>query len=121
MSLRPELNFHCPIFSVALPALSAAEVCLRGECSSRLRPRMMFLIHTLQPVERNVRVNLRGRNVGVPENSLHGAQIRSVLDHVRGATVPQHVRAGVTPALRRRFDHLPHSLPRDLLGPACDE
>jgi hypothetical protein len=40
---------------------------------------------------------------------------------VGGATVAYHVRAGVATGFRRRFHHLPHSLPRDLLGPARDE
>ncbi len=56
---------------------------------------MMFRIHTFQPVERYVRINLRRRNVGVAEDGLHGSQIGAILDHVGRAGVTQHVRAGV--------------------------
>ena len=58
---------------------------------------MMFLIHTLQPIERQVRINLRGRNIGMPKDGLNCAQVCAVLDHVRGATVTQHVRTRFAP------------------------
>jgi len=53
---------------------------------------MMFLIHSSQPVERQMRINLRCGDIGVAENRLNGAQIGAILDHVRGAGMPQHVR-----------------------------
>jgi hypothetical protein len=56
---------------------------------------MMILIDSLKPIQSQVRVNLRRRNIGVPEDSLHGPQIRTVLHHVSGATVTQHVRARI--------------------------
>ena len=87
-----------------------------------LAARMMLLVHPIQPIERQVRVNLRGRNIGVAEDGLHRAQVGAVLHHVGGATVAQHVRAGMTRRLRRRVvHHLPHPLPRDRPCPARDE
>ena len=59
-----------------------------------------------------MRVHLRGRNVRVPQDRLHGAQVGAVLHHVRRAGVAQHVRTGVSALRRRRTDHLPHSLTR---------
>jgi hypothetical protein len=55
----------------------------------------MFLIYALQPIKCDVRINLRRGNIGVPKNGLHSAQVGAVLDHVGGATVPQHVRTGM--------------------------
>ena len=78
---------------------------------------MMLLVHAVQPVERQMRVHLRGRDVGVPEDGLHRAQVGAVLHHVRRATVAQHVRAGVPRRLRRGIiHHLPHALARDVFA-----
>ena len=64
-----------------------------------------------------MRVHLGSGNVGMAENRLHGSQIGAVLDHVRRATVTQHVRAGMTSGIRRcRFDHLPDPLAGELAG-----
>jgi len=58
-----------------------------------------------------MRINLRGRNIGMAENSLHGAKIGTILHHVRGAGMPQHVRARVTAGSQRGLtDELPNSL-----------
>ena len=51
--------------------------------------------NTLQAVEGNVRINLRGRNVGVAEDGLYCSEIGPILDHMRRAGVTQHVRTGV--------------------------
>ena len=73
---------------------------------------MMLCIHALQTIESDVRVNLRCRNVGVPEDGLHRAQIGTVLHHVRRAGVPQHVRAGMATRAEARLAHqLPDVLP----------
>ena len=40
----------------------------------------------------NVRVYLRGGNVGVAEHHLQAAQVGAALEQVRGETVAQHVR-----------------------------
>src|SRR5690242_13312444 len=61
----------------------------------RLRSGVMFLIHILQPVQRQVGVHLRCRNVSVAEDGLHGAQVSTIFHHMSSATVAQHVRAGI--------------------------
>jgi hypothetical protein len=56
---------------------------------------MVLLVHALQPIESQVRVNLRSRNIGMAKDGLDRAQVRAILDHMRGATVAQHVRTGI--------------------------
>jgi len=56
---------------------------------------MMFRVHALETIQRNVGINLRCRNIGVAKDRLHGAQIGSILDHMRRTRVPQHVRTGM--------------------------
>ena len=53
---------------------------------------MMLRVHALQPVERDMGVNLRRRNIGVAEDSLHGAQVSAIFHHVGGTGVSQRVR-----------------------------
>jgi hypothetical protein len=46
-------------------------------------------MHSFEPSQRQVRVDLGGGNIGVAEQQLHRAQVRAVLHHVGGATVAQ--------------------------------
>src|ERR1039458_10106489 len=72
---------------------------------------MMLRVHALRPVERNVRINMRGRYVGVAEDGLHRAQVGPILHHMRRAGVTQHVRTGVASRGETRFaDQLPDAL-----------
>ena len=72
---------------------------------------MMLLIYTLQSIERQVRVDLRGRNISVAKDGLYCAQVRAILDHVCGATVAQHVRTRIAPHSRGcSSNHLPDAL-----------
>ena len=74
-------------------------------------------------IQRYVGINLRGRNVGVAENGLHGAQICAILHHVSGATVAQHVRRCV-PRIgcsRLVLHHLPNALASQAAAAARDE
>jgi hypothetical protein len=48
---------------------------------------MMFGMQLLQPLTSDVRVDLRGRDVGVTEEELHHAQVGAVVDEVRGKGV----------------------------------
>src|SRR5437016_14660026 len=78
---------------------------------------MVLLINVLQAIKRNVRVNLRSRNISVAQDGLDGSEICAVLHHVCGATVAQHMRAGVaTCAQRSGANNLPDALPRQLAG-----
>ena len=51
-------------------------------------------MNVFEAVEREMRVDLRGGDVGVAKQKLDAAQIGAVFDHVGGATVSQLVRAG---------------------------
>jgi hypothetical protein len=83
---------------------------------------MMFLIHTLQSIEREVRVDLRGRNIGVAQNGLNRAQVCAVLDHVCGTTMAQHVRTGIASHARRcRSNHLPDPLTSQFASSTSEE
>ena len=53
---------------------------------------MMFSVQLLQPLARDVRVDLRGGNVRVPEQQLHHPQIGTVVDEMRREGVPQRMR-----------------------------
>src|SRR5678815_370026 len=84
-----------------------------------LRPRMMFLVHTLQSIQRQMRVHLGSGNIGVAQDDLYGAQIGAIFDHVRGTTMPQHVRAGIASGAHRgRANHLPDPLSGQFSAPA---
>src|SRR5579883_670822 len=73
---------------------------------------MMKPMDSLQSPERQMRVHLRRRNIGMSKKCLYGAQVGAVLDHVCGAAVSQLMRTGVRVA---RFDQPPHPLPRQRL------
>ena len=78
---------------------------------SRLRSGMMLRIHALQPIQRYVRINLRRRDIRMAENGLHRAEIGSVLDHVRRARVPKHVRTGAASGRQHSDSSFPNQLP----------
>src|SRR4051794_40875621 len=87
-----------------------------------LRARMMLAIDRLQSIKRYVGVDLRGRYIGVAKKSLDGAQVGTILHHVSGATVAQHVRAGFArPGGRGSTHQLPHPLARQSLAAFADE
>ena len=74
-----------------------------------LPPRMMLPMHRLQPPQCQMRIHLRRRNVRVPQQHLHAAQIRAMFHHVRCAAVPQPVRARVFVS---HLHQVPDPLPR---------
>jgi hypothetical protein len=45
---------------------------------------MMLLINGSQPIERQVRINLRSGNVSMAQDGLHSAKVGTVFHHVRG-------------------------------------
>src|SRR5262245_5525222 len=53
---------------------------------------MRRVVDLRQPVEVQVRVNLRRRKVGVTEQLLHGAQIAALLEQMRRERMPQPMR-----------------------------
>ena len=66
--------------------------------SARMVPRVQLL----QPLARDVRIDRRRRDVGMPEQELHDAQIRAVIEQVGRERMPQGVRRQV-----RRRDRRP--------------
>ena len=54
---------------------------------------MSLRVSLFQPLDSNVRVNLRGRKTRVTEQRLHTPQIRAAIEHVRCKAVPKLVRA----------------------------
>src|SRR6185436_15937030 len=78
-------------------------------------PRVMFRVQCLQALARDVRVDLRGGDVGVTEKELHDPQVGTVVDEVRGESVAQNVRRellGGYRALTVAADQVPERLPR---------
>src|SRR5579872_162636 len=51
--------------------------------SSRFRSRVVLLIHAFQSVERQVCVDLGGRNIRMTQDGLNRTQICAILHHVR--------------------------------------
>src|SRR3954471_10930761 len=87
-----------------------------------LRPRVMFGVNGFQPVESQVRVDLRGGNVGMAKQCLYSSEVGAVLDHVRGATVAQHMWTGFSrPRRCRTTDKLPDPLSSERFSRAPDE
>src|ERR1700730_14602844 len=90
------------IFSLILTLL------LSGSC---LCSGMMFLVNAFEPIEGEVRIDLRGRDIGMAQDGLNRAQVRAVLDHVSSAAMAQHVRTGMALHARRSgAHHLPDAL-----------
>ena len=54
---------------------------------------MRVRVGFLQPLNRHVRVNLRGRKTGMAKQRLHAAQIGAAIEHVGGETMSKFVRA----------------------------
>ena len=57
-----------------------------------LPARMVFCVQLLEALARNVRVNLRGRNIRVPQQHLHHAQVCAVIEQMGGKRMPQRMR-----------------------------
>src|SRR3954454_9905507 len=60
---------------------------------AQLRARVCAEVDVLQPVGREVRVELRGGDVGMTEHLLQAAQVAAAGEQVRGERVAQRVRA----------------------------
>src|ERR1044071_3666693 len=76
---------------------------------------MVSGVQRLQALARDVRVDLRGGDVGMPEKELHDAQISAVIDEVRGKGMAQHVRRELLAGNRARAiapDQVPERLAR---------
>src|SRR3954449_5463485 len=58
-----------------------------------MRPRMRLEVGRLELLPREVRVELRGREVGMAEHLLDRAQVTAAREQVRRKAVPESVRA----------------------------
>src|SRR5918995_1719289 len=72
-----------------------------GGALLRRRPRVGAEVDLLDLVVREMRVELGGGNVGVPEHLLHRAEVAPAGQQVRGEGVPQRVRAHLAVEPRR--------------------
>ena len=81
------------------------------DCSFTLHPLVWpgddVPMYCFQPAQRKMCVDLGGGDVSVAEESLDSPEIGSILHHVSGATVAQHVGTGARPTLHQA----PHPLP----------
>jgi hypothetical protein len=60
-----------------------------------LRPWMKLPMNSFEPLLIDMRVDLRGRNIGVAEHLLNNPQIGAVSEQVRRETMPEKVRVNV--------------------------
>ncbi len=83
---------------------------------------VMVGVNLLQAIERHVRVDLSGGNVSVSEHGLHGAQVGSVGDHVRGRRMAQHMGRGVAASgLRGAVHDHPDALAGEFVSASREE
>src|SRR4051794_13385661 len=78
--------------------------------SRLLRPRMEAMMHGLEPLLIDMRVDLRGGDIRMSEHLLDDAQVGAVAQQVRGKRMPQQVRVNVNAhagELRDLFHNLP--------------
>src|SRR5881394_4082771 len=86
--------------------------------------RMVFCVELLEPLARDVRVDLRGRDVGVAEQELHHAKVGAVVDEVRREGMAQHVRRELLAGNGARAvapDEMPERLARHARAAGGDE
>src|SRR2546423_1090248 len=90
------------------------------------RPRMKTVVHRPHPLLKDVRVNLRRREIRVAQHHLDGTQIGATLEEMGGERMTQHVRAerrGDACAPPIRLQHLPEAAARQSssAAPRVDE
>src|SRR3954469_20669692 len=66
--------------------------CFRKSVAGVSATRMMLRVQLLQALARYMRIDLRRRDVGVPQEQLDHAQVGAVIDEVRGECMAQAVR-----------------------------
>src|SRR5215469_17308761 len=77
----------------AIPAPMTANVTARVRMETPLLPSWMELpVNGSKIVPIDVRVDLRRRQVGMPEHLLHGAEVSPTLEEMRRERVPERVR-----------------------------
>lgn len=74
---------------------------------------MMFRMQRFESLTRNMRVNLRGGNIGVAEQQLQHPQIRAMIEQMRRECMSQCMRRKAPSWYRRRrmpFQQMPEGL-----------
>ena len=89
----PRLSF-CESGRIAGPPLHSGSTALREtvKFTRRSRARVKAVVDIPQTRLEHVRVDLRRREIGVPEHHLDGAQIGAALEQMRRERMPQDVR-----------------------------
>src|SRR5208283_1505040 len=88
------------------------------------RARMKRAMDLAQVALREMRVNLRGRDIAVPQHLLHRTQIRAAFEQMGGEAMAQSVRADPRqPRIGRgpSFERLEKSLASHRAAQPCDE
>jgi hypothetical protein len=67
--------------------------CPFAVCLSRLRPRMCLVVRFLQPFDRNMSINLRGRKALMTKQGLNAAEVGAVLQKMGRKAMPKLVRS----------------------------
>ena len=52
----------------------------------------MLRVELFEPFASYMRIYLRGRNVGMPQQKLHHTQVRAMVEQMRGEGMAQHMR-----------------------------
>ena len=79
---------------------------------------MMFLYRIAKSRPHHMGINLRRRNIRVPQHDLYATQVRSVLQQMGGKAVPQNVRR--KPVENARFPAMDgQQFPKRLTGKAA--
>src|SRR5512135_3003676 len=93
-------------------------------CPLLLPPRMILLVNLLEPFPGNMRIDLRGGDIGMAEHGLHRTQVGAVVKHMRCKGVAQRMRrdgsadAGLECIV---FEPYPEHLTRYAPAPRTDE
>src|SRR3569832_1440410 len=92
-------------------------MCASGDASA---PRMMLTVHLFQTLAGHVSVDLRSRQITVTQQHLYDAQVRAVIEQMRGERVPQGMRRellGNTGFTGVALDEVPEGLARHPIAP----
>src|SRR5580704_4714006 len=90
-------------FSLSTGASDATALCSRTLSSRTLSSRagVVRLVNLLEALLYDVRVNLCGRDVRMPQHQLHRPEVGAPLEQVRRKTMAQLVRRKLRPEARR--------------------
>src|SRR3569833_3556531 len=97
---------------------------LASDPSGPLAPRMVLTVHLFQTLASHVCVDLCSRQITVTQQHLYHAQVRAMIEQMRGESVSQRMRRELFGDARFTsvtLDDVPESLARHPLTPSCRE